>query len=365
MSNLRSIAKPVVAVLAALLLLPAAATAYPLKGGALEGGTTTISFDGTLRRAMEAAGVKALPLKPGRANGKTLRLPVREGLLEPRFGSGYVFPRGGILLRAGKRSARLKRLVLNTGKDWLRGNIAGETITIARVDEVKARRTDFGIVVKVESLRLTPEAAAIISDRLDLIGIFRPYRTLGRAVVSAPFSVVPITGGEMSFIPHTDFLRKLETLGVAISTDGTVAEIAPGLFSYRFAEVKGELNRRLTHGSVGTASKGLKFVQSTPSGTREISWASLGINFENGFGGEGSDVALARWTGVSAVGPIGQVEFGSSPSFDPNTGELAGVSLSSLSPYAAGPLNEAFGDGKEVFKAGESLGIFSFFARVR
>jgi hypothetical protein len=131
--------------------------------------------------------------------------------------------------------------------------------------------------------------------------------------------------------------------------------------------VKGDVDRRLAHGGIGTTDDGLKFVQAAATPLpKEVTWASLGLNFENGFGGEGSDVALARWTGVGAVGPIGQIEFGPEPGFDSRLGTLTrGGIPATLSPFAAAPLNEAFGGGKEVFKGGEPLGSFAFAVSLR
>ncbi len=133
----------------------------------------------------------------------------------------------------------------------------------------------------------------------------------------------------------------------------------------------GEIQRRLEHGAIGSRNGGIAFVQgagATPE-PREVVWGRIGLGFENGFGGEGSDVVTARWRlplGISAPGPIGQIEFGSASRFDARKGTFAGgPTAATLSPFAAPALNDAFAQGKGAFVAGEPLGTLSFSVGVR
>ncbi len=189
MERSRHIAKAGAALLVAatLALLPASAVAYPNKGGGFASGKTTITLDGGLRRALEAEGIRMTPIAPGKAKGKGVALPISEGGIEPRFGTGYVFLRGGIQLRAEGRAVSIRRLILNTAKQRLTGVIAGHAGTIASIDDVKARRTDLGATLKVETLRLTKKAAALLGARLAVKDVFRTGRLLGRAFAAGPW----------------------------------------------------------------------------------------------------------------------------------------------------------------------------------
>lgn len=354
-----------------LALLPAGAAAYPSKGGGIAGHSTiTISLDGKLRQALDKAGVQVLPLKPGHLDGKALRFPLEEeGIFEPRFGTGYAFLRGGIRLRSGSRAVAVRRLILNTAKKRLTAVVSGHTITLAATDDVKAHRTDLGIVVKVETLRLTAKGAQLIGGELGQRDLFRSHKPLGRGVVAAEFLTVPVTGGEIDFSFDEGFRHKLEAIGVSISTTGTVNPIGSVPLAYQFPEVKGEINRTLTHGGIGTGNDGLTFVQPASPQPRIVTWTDIGLGFENGFGGEGSDVATASWglpDGQRRGAPIGQIEFGESPLFDSRSGTLsAGPVAATLSPYAVQPLNDAFAEGKAFFAAGEPLGSFAFSVDLR
>jgi hypothetical protein len=358
-------------VCALLALLPAGAAAYPSKGGAIAGHSTiTISLDGKLRQALDKAGVEVLPLKPAGLKGKALRFPLKEeGIFEPRFGTGYAFLEGGIRLRARSRSVAVRRLVLNTAKKRLTAVVSGHTITLAATDDVKAHRTDLGIVVKVGALRLTTKGAQLVGGQLGQRDLFKPHKLLGRAVLAGEFSTVPVTGGTIDFSFDEGFRHKLEALGVSISTTGTANPLGSAPLAYRFPEVKGEINRTLTHGGIRTGNDGLTFVQPASPQPRIVVWTDIGFGFENGFGGEGSDVAVASWRlpdGQRNGAPIGQIEFGESPTFNSKTGTFsAGPVSATLSPYAVQPLNDAFAEGKAFFSAGEPLGSFSFSAGVR
>jgi len=354
-----------------MALLPAGTAAYPSKGGGIAGNSTvTISLDGELRQALEGAGIQVLPLKPAGLKGKALRFPLKEeGIFEPRFGTGYAFLRGGIRLRSGRRTVAAHRLVLNTAKKRLTAVVSGHTITLATTDDVKAHRTDLGIVVKVETLRLTTKGAQLLGGELGRRDLFRPHRLFGRAVVAGEFFTVPVTGGTIDFNFDEGFRHKLESLEVSISTTGAVTPTGSAPLAFQFPEVKGEINRTLTHGEIRTGNDGLTFVQPAAPQPRIVTWTEIGLGFENGFGGEGSDVATAVWhlpDGQRSGAPIGQVEFGESPEFDSKTGTFsAGPVATTLSPYATQPLNDAFADGKPFFTAGEPLGSFSFAVGVR
>jgi len=350
------------AVAAGLALLPAAASAYPNTGGGFSAGKTTITLAGSLGRALDAAGIRMLPVGPAQAKGKGVALPIGESSIEPRFGTGYIFLRGGLQLRSQSREVSIRRLILNTAKKRLTGVIAGHAMTIAAVDDVKARRTDLGATVKVDTLRLTKKAAPLLAARLGVQGIFRTGRLLGRAFASGPWYTVPVTHGTLTFVFDEGFRAKLESLGVGVTRHPETTPLTSLPWTLGTPGVKGEMGRHFRNGTIGTRS-GLKLLQAggTPDKPREVLWAGIAISFENGFGGEGSDVLLA------GGGPIGQIEFGGgSPAFNAKTGTFSGGPVAAtLSPYEVGTLNETFAGGKEAFVAGEPLGSVSFTAGVR
>lgn len=364
-------AKAFAATLALLLLIPAGAAAVSSQSVGIDGGNATVILDGKLRRALDAAGIEAEPLKPAHRLGKTIVLPLaREGGFELRYGTGYAFLRGGIRFSAGGKSVAIRRLVLNTAKKRLSGAVAGRAVTLAATDEVKASRTDLGILVKVGSLRLTTRSAAIIGSKLGRPDLFKPHRLLGRVTVGAPLWAVPVTKGTLDFALDDGFVQKLSGLGVSIAPYGPANLLSAAPLTYSFGDLKGEIDPQFVHGRVvSTKDQGLTLIQAGSPEPREVTWRGIGISFENGYGTEGSDVVTASWTvplGLTGGLTLGQIEFGTSPSFDGKGGVFtAPRTPATLPPYAVKPLNEAFAGGKDVFTAGEPLGSFSFVAFVR
>lgn len=365
-------AKAFAATLALLLLIPAGAAAVSSQAVGIDGGDATVILDGKLRHALDAAGIEAEPLKPAHRLAKTIVLPLKpEGGFELRYGTGYAFLRGGIRLSADGRSVAIRRLVLNTTKQRLSGVVAGRAITLAGTDEVKASRTDLGILVKVGSLRLTPRSAAIIGSKLGRPDLFKPHRLLGRVSIGAPLWAVPVTKGTIDFSLDDGFVQKLSGLGVSVAPYGPATLLSAAPLTYSFGDLKGEIDPQFEHGQViASRDQGLKLVQAGSPEPREAIWREIRIGFENGYGGVGSDVVTASWTlplGVAGGAPaLGQIEFGTSPSYDAKGGVFSSSRTpATLSPYAVKPLNDAFAGGKEVFTAGEPLGSFSFVAFVR
>ncbi len=351
--------------LAALALFPVGASAQRLP---IDGGHASILLSGKLRRELDRAGIEVQLSKPAHELEKSIELPLKpEGFFDSRHGAGYAFLRGGIRLRAGKRTAAIGKLVLNTAKHRLSAVVAGQTLTLAATGRAKAYPGGLGILVEIESLRLTPDAAALLAARLGSPEIFRPNRPLGRLTLGAPLFVVPVTEGAIHFSFDPGFQQKLDSLGVAVSPYGSATHASPTL-PFDFTQVGGEINPRFEHGQLlAGKEEGLRFTQAGPSGPREVIWRSIRIGFENGYGGEGSDVVTASWALPSGIidAPIAQIEFGSTPSYNGKSEVFTGPpAVATLSPYAVQPLNEAFGAGKSVFAAGEPLGGFSFSASV-
>lgn len=348
--------------LVALALWPVGASARHL---AIDGGHASILLSGKLRRELDRAGIEVKLSKPAHQLEATIDMPLKpEGGFETKHGSGYAFLRGGIRLRAGKRSLAIKKLVLNTAKHRLSAMVAGHPLVLAATSGVSAFGGGLGILVEVDSLRLTPEAAALLGAKLGSPEIFRPNRPLGRLTLGAPVFLIPVTEGAIHFGFDPGFRQKLESLGVGVSPYGPATETSS---VFNFNRIGGEINPSFEHGELlGSKEEGIKLVQS--GSMRELVWTTIRIGFENGYGGEGSDVATATWTSSFANPegrPIGQIEFGDTPSFNGKSGFFAGpTAVATLSPYAVQPLNEAFGGGKPVFAAGEPLGGFSFDAGV-
>jgi hypothetical protein len=357
--------------LAALCLLGLALSPVPPAGAdPVESGKTKLILNPALYRALEAEGVRVVGLRPAKVDRRVVTMPIDEGILEAGHGTGYVFERGGFRFQAERGSLTIRNPILNTAKRRLNATIESKNVVVATTEGIRGRRAEFGIDVKVRSLLLTGKGARVLNRALGLHGVFVAGRSLGEALISIETDTVPIAGGSLEFSFDERFREKLQSLGITVSPFESATQVSAVPLAYSFGEVKGDVNRYLSHGGIATTNDGLRLVQAGAPEPREAIWGSLGIGFENGFGGEASDVVLARWRvplGISAVGPIGQIEFGSPP-FDAKNGRiLGGPSFATLSPFAVQPLNDTFAAGKSPspFYTGEPLGTFSFSVSLR
>lgn len=335
----------------------------------IEGGKTRLKLDPALLKRLGESSIRVKALKPGTLKGRAFALPVTEGLLETRLGTGYLFLGGGLRFTSPEGSVALRKPIQNTAKQALRGALGGYEVKIATPEGVKVDAKGFDIDLGVKSLTLTGRAASILNKGLGTPGVFRAGQSLGStASVVQPFSV-ETDGGSFEFALDEGFRQKLASLGVSVVPYEAATPIGTAPLAFRFSAFSGEVDRHLAHGSISSGTHGgLSLVQSGPD-ARTITWPGFGLNFENGYGGPSSDVVTTTWkvpAGFSAFGPIGQLDFGTKPTFDAKKGNVsAGPVPATLSPYAVGPLNEIFAGGKAVFATDEPLGTFSFSVRLR
>src|SRR4029077_18459931 len=106
-----------------------------------------------------------------------------------------------------------------------------------------------------------------------------PHGLLGAPAPPPKSPTAPLPKGTIDFSFDEGFRHKLEALGVSISTTGTVTQLGTAPLAYQFPEVKGEINRALTHGGIGIGNDGLTFVQPASPQPRIVTWTRIGLNF--------------------------------------------------------------------------------------
>ncbi len=335
----------------------------------IESGKTRLKLDPALFKRLEENSIRVKALKPGTLKGRTATLPVTEGLLETRLGTGYLFFGGGLRFTSPRGSVALRKPIQNTAKQTLRGALGGYEVKIATPEGVKVDEKNFDIDLGVGGLALTGRAASILNKGLGTPGVFKAGQSLGSTASVVQPPTVEIDGGSFEFALDPGFSQKLQSLGVSVAPYEATTPIGSAPPAFRFSAFGGDISRHLAHGGIGSGSHGgLSLVQSGPE-ARTITWPGFGLDFENGFGGPSSDVVTTSWkvpAGFSAFGPIGQLDFGTKPAFDAKKGIVAaGPVAATLSPFAVGPLNQIFAAGKAVFATDEPLGSFSFSVRLR
>ena len=74
--------------------------------------------------------------------------------MDPTNGLGTLTLGGGLKFKAGKKSATVKALVLDTGKSGLTGKVSGKKVKFAKLKGLSYTRNGFGVNVKLKTMKL-------------------------------------------------------------------------------------------------------------------------------------------------------------------------------------------------------------------
>ena len=355
MNNGRALIKTAL-VLAALALVPVgAAHATPLENAGAQ-----LQLNGAVAKKLKKEGVRFFALKPSQAQGRTVTLPATEGSLEPRYGSGYLYLGGGFKWQAGKKTATLRRLILNTEKRFLLAVVNGTTMKLAELAPQQLTLNGFDFTDAVSSMKLTGRAASTLNRKLGLPGLFKAGRSLGSIAATGGFSELQVTGGEITLTVDNAFRQKLQSVEADVRSP-TVSMATQGgrLTSSLSGSLSGEDG--LTFFQPDTTEHGETFEQT-------IRFFYTSVSLEYGKVSGGAYVSFDRqpgtfgYPGALATVPASPVQF------DPASGVAGATFPMALDPAMAALLNETIGARKgkpALFSAGEPLGTVSFTARTR
>lgn len=358
-------AKFIAAVVVALALVPAAAQAE-----GVDGGNVHLRLSKALAKVLKREGVRLAGVKPATAGRTGATLPISGGLLEQRFGSGYLFLEGGFKFQDGKRSVKLNRFVLNTTKHTLNANVDGIATTLAKLPEQKATREGFSLDLALRSLQLTPKAAKRLNSKLGLGGVFKAGRSLGSATAVAHFEWLGVTGGEIVFTIEEGFRKKLASVEAFLGASGsaTLRNIVLGEVAMPL-----EGGQVAPDGSAGVllSQGGLSFAQHDEPFDHTIAFLDTNLGLESHLA-TGDANYNPNPQQVPFSGPFATLGSPNAPGEvggDPDTGVVSSPPVPvALQPNFAKALNEVFGAPKgkpELFTASEVIGFFAYEARTR
>jgi hypothetical protein len=402
-----------VAALAALLALApfASAASDPLASG-----TTTVNLNKGLVKKLKKNGIKVLKVSPGTVKGRKVTLPVSGGSLDPVSGLGTIEHSGGFKFKAGKKSAPVNTLVLDSTTRSLNAKVAGKSMKFASTKGVTVTRNGFGTNISIASLKLTGKAAKQLNKKLGFSGKknkgkgnkratakvvkppFKGNQTLGAASsATQPKTVAVLPGGNATLALSASALQKLNNVGphppgepgpfaVKLSTVAPTTVISPGPPpTLAFPISGGTLSPTATAGILQTAG-GLQLVQdlegAPPPGTRGVTTLTMGniwvdmaaktatveVTIENpktpeaNLGNLGrSSIADIQLTGATIISdPVSRVI-----SVQNATATLQPVTAETLNSVFITPIEKATGAPQEKFAAGDPLGVFSFTAQTQ
>jgi hypothetical protein len=402
------------ALLALLALAPLASAATDPVGS----GTATVTLNGSFKNKLKKYGVKVKRISPAKwTGGKKATFTVTAGELDPITGLGTVSLGGGLKFKAGKKTANVKSLVINTTKKELSGNVAGKKLKLAKLAGWTAARNGFGVNLTIKKLKLTGAAAKQLNRKLGFPIKPKPKKKGKRAgaskvpVGSKPFkgnqllgssaaetqpstvAVVPIGNATLVLAPSA--LKKLKHVGTPPFPEGSspvevkLAPIAPTAFNVptltaSFPIGGGTVGPTATAGTLQTLG-GLELVQNLeaiggPGNVTTLKMQNIWVDLAQHTASVEVVITNPSEKGKEAnLGNLGRASIadisltGATVTSDPaaHTVSVQGATAT-LQAVTAETLNQVFINGlekaspafvgQEKFAAGDPLGIFSFVA---
>ncbi|TMK58376.1 MAG: hypothetical protein E6G51_02945 [Actinobacteria bacterium] len=258
---------PLAALAAALFALLAFAPYASATADPVESGSATITLNNGFTKYLKTFGIKTTKIAPAKLKGKKATFPGTGGEVDPTTGGGTVNLGGGLKFKAGKKSAPVKGLVLDTNKKALFAKVAGKKIKLATVSGYSFTRAGFGVSMTIKKLKLTKTAAKKLNKKLGYAkGKPKPFianKLMGSAKAEEqPATVTIVPGGNVSFNADQELLKKLKD----VETEAAV--IAPttekGFGNYELPISGGNIGPTGQAGQVQTAG-GLLLTQKLPT----------------------------------------------------------------------------------------------------
>jgi len=188
-------------------------------------GTTTVTLNGGWTNYLKTFGITLQKEGSAKLKGTKATFKNTGGSVDPTNGLGEVVLGGGLKFKAGKKSAPVKALAINTKKKALFGKVAGKKMKIAAIAGWSQKRNGFGVNLTIKKLKLTNAAASKLNDKLGYSkGTPKPFlknKLIGKGaseVQPATVTVLPV--GNMTFSGAPVLLKKLDNVKVTLQTLG-------------------------------------------------------------------------------------------------------------------------------------------------
>jgi len=414
--------KLLVAVMAAAMCALLAFTPFaPAASDPVASGTTTVTLNKGFFKKLKKNGVKVLKVSPASVKSRKVTLPVSAGSVDPLTGQGYLEHSGGIKFKAGKKTATLKSLILDTTKSSLSGKVAGKSMKIASVSGLAVTREGFGAKVTIGKLKLTGKAVKQLNKKLGFSGKkkgkakkqgkrasaskaaqkpFKGNQVIGSsASAEQPKTVAVLPSGAVNLTLSASALGKLTKVGpetpplsgnrpfaVKLSTVSPTTVVSPGPPpTLGFPIGGGTIGPTASAGIVQTLG-GIQLIQNLegapPPGTKGTTTLTMG-NIWLDLGAKTATVEVTienPKTAEANLGNIGRTSIadiqltGATIVADPTnrtvsvqnaSATLQAVTAETLNSVFITPIEKATGQPQEKFAAGDPLGTFSFTAQTQ
>lgn len=313
----------VAAMLFALLAFVPFASATP---DPVASGSATVTLNKGFTKYLKTFGIKIQKIAPAKLKGRKATFTVSGGSMDPTNGLGTLNLNGGLKFKAGKKSATIKAVVLDTGKSSLTAKISGKKVKLAKLSGLSFTRNGFGVSVTVKKMKLTGAAAKQLNKKLGFAkGNPKPFlanKVIGSSSAAeepATVALLPVNG--LLYDGNAELLKKLSNVEVKIEALSPTS--VKSLTSFEFPIAGGNIAPAATAGVVNS-SGGIKLTQKLPtSPTTAIETEIILANFYTDLGAK--TVGVEVTANSNAESPQGS---GKKPL---NLGALGRSSIANLS----------------------------------
>jgi len=349
-------ALPLVCLLACMAAPSAKAAFDPLGSG-----TTKLALDKGFLSYLKENQIELSAKQGAKRKGSTFTLPVIGGSFDATIGKGEIDQEGTLIFKGPKAQVPLRDITVKAKHSPLVAKVGGSQLKIASAAKLSSKRSGFGATFTAKPLKLTAKVATRLNKKLRPKEPFQAAQTLG-TLTSTPQPKVAtvLESGRTTLNFDSGFLAKLESRFVSLNPIFPAEHVGA---TYTFPISAG--GQVAPTGTEGTLRSG-GAVELLQLGGGQVFWAELWLDL-----GAKLDTAEVDVEPTPAFpGKIGRVGVfgltGGSIASDP---KARSVSLTSgtlvLDAGAAKTLNDAFNEGRELFRAGDVAGSVSFTALVQ
>jgi len=360
-------------------------------------GSTTVTLNNGFTKYLKTFGIKTSKISPAKLKGKKATFTVTGGELDPTTGLGTVNLGGGLKFKAGKKSAPVKGLVLDTTKKALTGKVGGKKVKVATVAGWSFVRNGFGVNLTIKKLKLTGSAASALNKKLGYAkGKPKPFirnKLIAKATAEtqpATLAVLPANNATLALSPLA--AKKLGHVGtppfpegespVAVKLEPVAPTTQAGL-DLGFPIGGGTIAPAANAGTVQTLG-GLKLIQDLshplvtgdPENITTLTMGNIWVDMATKQASVEVIITNPK-TPAANLGNLGRASIadinlaGATIISDPATRTISVTNASAtLQAVTAETLNQVFIEGlekasplfagQEKFAAGDPLGTFSF-----
>jgi hypothetical protein len=343
---------------AALVVALALAPAASADNDPLGSGTTRLLLDKRFVSFLKKDGIKLSATSGAKREGAAFVFPIIGGSVDPVAGKGEIDAKGSLVFQSSREKVLLRHITVKTKHSPLVAKVGGSQLKVATASKLANARSGFGMKFSATGLALSAKVATRLNKKLRPTVPFAAGQSVGSILATPqPKLATVLETGRATLAFDSAFLAKLESRFVSLNPIFPAEHLGP-TFSFPIAG-GGFLAPTGTEGALRTGGS----VELLQLGGGQVFWQE-------------------PWLDVGARVDSAEVDVEPTPAFPGKLGrigvfDLSGGTLASdpkartislsvgsllLEAQTAKTLNEAFDEGKELFKAGELAGSVTFTA---